>query len=330
MTKMRVACVGAGSIAERHLGALVALGDVELAGLTSRRPERAASLARKFTVPLFDDLPSMLDKAKPEALFVCVTPGSHGDIERAAIERKIPFFVEKPLAIDWDLAASLAAEVERAKLVTGVGYHFRYLSTAQRAKDLLAGKHVGLALGYWLTTTPPPAWWSERASSGGQTIEQMTHIFDLARYLVSEVESVYGLSARVARTTPDGKTALVGDVDEVSAATVKFTSGGIGSFSSTHVLKASYRVGLHLFAENLALELSAASLIVDDGRTRTEYRAEGDATQREDRAFLDAVRSGDTSRIKSTYADALRTHRVTTRVVESAKTGAPIVLEPAK
>jgi len=149
--KQRVVFIGSGGIAERHITALRAIGDVDVVGVAARSLEAASGFATRHAVKPFGDYRSMLDETKPDAAFLCVTPGAHGEIERAVIERRVPFFVEKPLAIDWETAASLAKEVERAGLVTGVGYHFRYLSTAEQAKEILGSRHVGLALGYWLT-----------------------------------------------------------------------------------------------------------------------------------------------------------------------------------
>ncbi len=36
------------------------------------------------------------------------------------------------------------------------------------------------------------SWWSSRAHSGGQLVEQSTHVFDVHRYLLGEVETVRG------------------------------------------------------------------------------------------------------------------------------------------
>ena len=46
----------------------------------------------------------------------------------------------------------------------------------------------------------------------------------------------------------------------------------------------------------------------------------------EDEIFIDAVASGDASRIKSPYEDALKTHRITMAATKSIETGKPIDL----
>jgi len=318
---VKVAFAGAGGIAERHLTALASIGGVEVSGIAGRRAERVAALLDRFGGRPFSDPVAMLDQAKPDALFICLTPSAHGDLERAAIARGIPFLVEKPLAVDWEPAAGIATEVARAGLVTAVGYQWRYAPSVARAFELLAGMRVAMAQGFWLTRTPPPAWWSRENESGGQMVEQTTHMFDLARLFLGAATSVHALTTRVPRADhPDC------DVAEASLAQVRFASGAIASFASTHILAASHRVGLHLVAENIAVEIRAGGVTVDRGAGREEEDTPGDPTAAMDAAFLDAVARSDPSAVRSPYADALETHRLTTGARESARLGRAITL----
>ncbi|HEU5055264.1 MAG TPA: hypothetical protein VFU21_02010 [Kofleriaceae bacterium] len=107
----------------------------------------------------------------------------------------------------------------------------------------------------------------------GQMVEQTTHMFDLARMFLGEAASVHALTTRVPRTGhPEC------DVDEVSVAQVRFASGAVASFASTHILAASHTVGLHLYAENLAVEIAAGGIAVDRGEGREQIDTPGDAT----------------------------------------------------
>lgn len=321
---MKVAFAGAGGIAERHLSALATVGGVEVTGIAGRRPERVAALLDRFGGRPFSDPVAMLDEARPDALFICLTPAAHGDIERAAIARGVPFLVEKPLAVDWEPAAAIAAEVARAGLVTAVGYQWRYAPSVARAFELLAGQRIAMAQGFWLTRTPAPSWWSRQAESGGQMVEQTTHMFDLARMFLGEPASVHALTTRVPRADhPDC------DVDEASLAQVRFASGAIAAFASTCILAASHRVGLQLVAENIAVEIRAGGVTIDRGAGREEEETPGDATAAMDAAFLDAVAKGDPAAVRSPYADALETHRLTTGARESARLGRPVALSAA-
>ena len=311
----RIACVGYGWVAERHLAVFSQMPDVTIVGLAGRSAERAKPLAARYNAPVFADTAEMLDATTPDALLICTIPGDHGAIEQAAIERGIPFLVEKPLAANWQTAAHIAAAVEQAKLVTAVAYHWRYHETVAQARAFLENRTVALVQGFWLDATPPPAWWSQQAESGGQLVEQATHLFDLARYLVGEATQVFGMAARFPRV------GSVGDVDEVSAASVRYASGAIGNFAATCLLTNSYRIGLHLFGDNFAVEIGERLLVIHENGKRREFHSQADPFIPEDAAFLQAVRTGDSSGIRSNYADALRTHRLTTQARASATHG---------
>lgn len=312
----RIAMVGAGGIAAAHLENLSRIPGVTLAGVAARSEERAGPLARRFGLKPYGHWRALLDAEQPDAVWVCVTPASHGELEHELCARKLPFFVEKPLATDWATAAEIAERVDRAGLMTSVGYHWRYHRQVERAKQALAGHKPMLAQGYYLTRTPPPAWWSSQASSGGQLLEQTTHIVDLARSFLGEARTVYAASARVDRASHPTQ-----DVDQVGSVLVTFASGAIATFSSSCLLAATHRVGLNLFAEGLAVEIGLHDVSVDDGTERTVLKTDGEALLREAQAFVSALVSGDRGGIRSTYADALKTHRVTTLAVESARLG---------
>lgn len=312
----RVACIGTGWVAGRHLEVLSQIEDVAIVGVVGRVEARAVPLAERYGTQPYGNLEAMLAAQHPDALVICTIPGDHGPVERAAIARGIPFLVEKPLAADWQTAADIAAEVERTGLITSVAYHWRYHETVAHAQAFLKNRYVALVQGYWLDATPPPAWWSIEAESGGQFVEQATHVFDLARLLVGEANEVYAATAPVERAS--GRR---GDVDEVSAATVRFASGAVGNFAATCLLAGQHRAGLHLFGENFAVEIGEHLLVTVDGSERHEFHSDADAFVPEDAAFIAAVRQHDLTGIRSTYADALLTHRLTTQARASARQG---------
>ena len=318
MEQTRIGFVGAGLIANRHLGNLLGFADVRVVALADPQLDRAREAAARCGAAAYGDWGQMLDAEDLDALYICVPPFAHGAPEAAAIERGLPFFVEKPLAADLDTAEWVARGVRERGLITAVGYHWRYLDLVERVRELLRERPARLALGYWLDFTPPPAWWTKEAQSGGQMVEQTTHIFDLARLLVGEVTRVYAAGSRIERPAfPDA------DVLDVSTATLHFASGAVGQVASTCLLNWPHRIGLHLFCEGMAIELSEFELMIDVGQGRPVQRAQGDPFVREDRAFIDAV-AGRTNGIRVPYGEALETHRLATAVARSARDGCPL------
>ncbi len=320
MAATQIGFIGAGGIAGRHFNDLQQFDDVRVAAVADVQHERAVALAGQCGATPYTDYHEMLAAGGLDAVYICVPPFAHGAPEFACIEYDLPFFVEKPLATDAPTAERIAAAVAERGLVTAVGYHWRYLDTTDEARALLADNPARLALGYWLDSTPPPAWWIKQAESGGQMVEQTTHIFDLAQLLIGDVTRVYAAGAHTPRAAfPHA------DVHDVTSATLHFASGAIGNMASTCLTHWPHRIGLHLFCDGLAIELTEFEIMIDVGRGRPVRRAEGDPFLREDRAFVDAVQ-GKAADVRATYADALRTHRVTIAATRSVFEGRPIDL----
>lgn len=314
-TLTNVGFIGAGGIAQRHLDVLRRFPDVRLAAVTDVDPARSADIAARYGAEAYDSVDAMLAGAELDAVFICVPPFAHGPAERSVIAAGLPLFVEKPITLDLDLAEELAAAVAEKGLITAVGYHWRYLDTVDRARRALQGNPAQLIVGHWLDSTPPPEWWGRQDQSGGQMVEQVTHLIDTARFLAGGVQSVHAVGNHLPRGShPDL------DVATASVATLKFDGGAVATFSATCLLNWAHRTGLHLFANGLAIELSDRDVMIDVGRGRDPKGAEGDPVWREDRDFIDAVR-GLPNHIRAPYAEALETHRVALAISASMQTG---------
>ncbi|WP_199286100.1 glycosyltransferase [Paracoccus suum] len=320
-TMTRLGFIGAGGIAHRHFGVLETMPDVRIVAIADPDAARAAEAAARFGAEAFADHQAMLEASDLDAVYICVPPFAHGAAERACIARGQPFFVEKPLSLDLKVAEDIAAEVEDAGLITAVGYHWRYLDTVDEARAQLAVNPAQLMTGFWLDQTPPPQWWWREDESGGQVVEQATHIIDLARFLAGDVTDVFGLSSHRDRADFAGLT-----VPTATTATLRFASGTIANLAATCLLRWNHRVGLHVFADALAMEITDHDIMIDTGHGRPVRHAEGDPVWREDRDFVDAVQ-GKENRIRCPYAEALETHRVALAIGKSAQTGALVTME---
>lgn len=319
--RTRIGFVGAGVIAARHLGNLLEFSDVEVVAVADPVTERAEAMAARCAARTYQDHAAMLEAERVDALYICVPPYAHGAPELAALEADVAFFVEKPVAVDLETAEEIAGVLAAGPdLATAVGYHWRYLDIYEHARRLLDENPARLALGYWLDATPPPGWWVQQRLSGGQTIEQTTHVLDLARTLVGEVTAVYAAGSRIDRAEyPDA------DVDDASTATLHFETGAVGSISSTCLLRWPHRVGLHTVSDGMMIELAEFEIMVDVGQGRPVTPADGDPFVRADRDFVDAVQ-GKENRIRVPYDEAIKTHRLGCAIAQSAAEARPIEL----
>jgi len=187
---MKIGFVGTGGIANYHLEHLMKIKEAEIVALCDVVEERAKETAKKCKGAFYTDYRKMLDKEKLDALYICIPPFAHQGQELLAAEKGIPFFVEKPIALSLDYAKKVEEKVAKNNLITSVGYQDRYQDIIDYVKKVLAGRKIGLFLGYWMGGMPTVSWWRKKEESGGQAVEQTTHIFDLARYIFGEVEKV--------------------------------------------------------------------------------------------------------------------------------------------
>lgn len=303
-------------MAARHATVLSGFPDVAIAGIADTDLSKARELASRFGAPAYGDHGGLLEAGGLDAVYVCVPPFAHGTPELDALSADLPIFVEKPLALDILTAEKVGGEIRRRGLPSAVGHHWRYLDTLDRARELLDGRPVRLALGHWLDKVPPVPWWTRREMSGGQVLEQAVHVLDLARVLVGEVTMVHAVPGDDG-AQPDG------EVDRATAAVMRFASGAAGLLAATCLLNRKHRVGLEVHAEGVTLDLNETEMLVDGD---TMVRAESDAKTLVDRAFVDAVR-GDGAGVRATYEEALATHRLAHAVARSAAEGVPVTLE---
>jgi UDP-N-acetylglucosamine 3-dehydrogenase len=310
----RIGIIGAGNVAARHADVLSGFPDVAIAGIADTDAHRAGALASRHGSPAYGGHADLLSAGGLDAVYVCVPPFAHGNPELDALACNLPIFVEKPLSLSRETAETIAVEIDRRGLPSAVGHHWRYLDIVQRARDLLTGRPVRLALGHWLDKVPPVGWWLDPKRSGGQVLEQAVHVLDLARVLVGEVSMVHAVPA---------ENAVDGEIDRATAAVLRFTGGAAGLLAATSLLRHKHRVGLEVHAEGLALDLSETQLVIDGD---TLVQDGGQAKVRVDRAFVDAVRGKDGD-VRVPYGEALKTHRLALALARSAAERRPVTLD---
>ncbi|GAB3307568.1 Gfo/Idh/MocA family oxidoreductase [Epidermidibacterium keratini] len=313
-----VALIGAGGVAQRHAKVLSGLDDVQVVAVADVSEDAAKALASEYGAAAYADPETALDESKPDAVYVCVPPFAHGAAERAVLARALPMFVEKPVGIGLEDAEAIAELVEKAGVVTGTGYHWRTLDTVQQARELLASTTPLLAHGYWLDKRPPVPWWGHRDKSGGQVIEQVAHVLDLSRYLLGDPASLTAAGIQT-DDVPDS------DIDDATAALVRFADGPVGTFDATCALRAKHSTGLTIVAPGMHLQIGEESLIVDSGDGPQTFTPSVDPREQVDADFIAAVR-GELDQTRAPYSEAVASQRFAVAISQAAQSGQPVEL----
>jgi predicted dehydrogenase len=316
---IKLAFVGCGGIMQEHYKHLSAMNDVKMVGHCDIIKERAESGADRFGGAAFTEFEAMYDKVKPHAVYVAVPPYAHCGMEEAAAERGLHLFIEKPIAIHRETAKRIDAAIRKAKVIASVGYCFRYYDTIETARHLLNGKAISLICGSWNGGMPGVWWWRRMDKSGGQIVEQTTHMFDLMRYLCGDVAEVYAAASSGCMTKVENY-----DVHDSSAVTMRLKNGASATITSSCVCNHGGGVTLEIITPEATLTIAGGTVTVKENGKTTEYHPRVNMYEEESKAFLEAVRTGKRARVKSTYPDGLKTFLVTCAANESIKSGLPV------
>jgi predicted dehydrogenase len=330
--KVKLGFIGCGGIIRSHLEhGLGAFEDVEFVGWCDIAPE--AAQARRAQVggqgQVYTDARQMLDESKPDAVFIALPPYAHGPSEALVLERRLPFFIEKPVAIDLATAQKVAEGVEKYGLITSVGYMTRYRNSTQRVKALLQGQTPVLMHGGWLSGGPDKyegiwAWWVQKDKSGGQFLEQTTHTTDLARYFFGEVTRVYAVPVRERLPRPPFFT-----MEDASMVQLTFANGAAANLYSSVSTAVGGGIFLTVFGTHLRADFHGWEHSVEislPGGEKISIPGEPNIFAKEDRAFIDSVKAGRNCGILATYEDGLKATAISCAANESMITGEVVEL----
>jgi len=313
--QVKIGFIGCGGNARGHMGTINKMEDAKIVATCDIKEDLAAKAAEMCEAKAYTDHRTMLDEKDLDAVYISIPVFAHGAPELDAIEHGLPFFVEKPVAISMEKAKEILEAVEKSKTITCVGYQLRYAGAADATREILKGKTLNMVIGkYWCSTGrgDPGAWLRQMGKSGGQIVEQATHTIDMMRYLCGEVEEVFALQAnRVLKET---------DCPDVNALCMKFESGAIGSLTASWAFGGGWSNAnlLDILFEASLLHWTAGGITIDP---EPEAEPEIKQSQSIDRVFVDAVKSGDGSKIRSPYSDAVKSLAISLAANKSGKSG---------
>lgn len=326
---VRVGFVGVGGRAKSHLAAVSTVEGAQIVAVTDIDGELARSVADQYGAAAYTNTEEMLDAQPIDAVWVVTPPSFHREPVVAAATRGVNVYVEKPVALNLSDALAMEAAAKEAGIICAVSYQIRYLDTVAEVHRSLASKDLALLNAHYYWRAPGDGWARQTSTSGGQIVEQATHLVDLMRYWAGDIETVHSLYALQTL----GQDADFGTWD-ANVVNFGFKSGAVGSLATTYALfpgiprkVISKAAKIDLIAEELLVKFTYRDLEIytpDDVRQVEPSNVPDEAAAT---AFINAVRTGDTSKILAPITDANHTLAVTLAANESALTREPVRLE---
>ncbi|MXV73608.1 Gfo/Idh/MocA family oxidoreductase [Candidatus Poribacteria bacterium] len=312
---LKIAFIGVGGIAGSYRRSLNQL-ERPIAAVCDINAERATAIATEENAVAYTAHTEMLQKEKPDVVFTCIPPGAHTTQVADAAASGAAVFVAKPVAQDLETAQHVRDAIGTAGVINQVGYMARYSDITAKAKELVGNQRLTMGIGRFLTRMGANhPWWGKYDVSRGQMVEQTTHVFDLIRYFLGDVDSVqaYGI-----KNVSDG----IADFEECTVCNLKFQSGAVGSITSTCVARAHENFATELVGDDLYLKLTHDSgLRGQIGGEGIDFTGTEAGYFRQVEQFIKAVDANDQGLVLSPYADAAKSLAVTLAANRSLETG---------
>jgi predicted dehydrogenase len=322
---VRVGIIGAGSIGQIHLDALLQMPEAQVVGIYDVDARRTAEAAGRAEAVACGSVEELLNVGL-DALYICTPQFARDETEAIAAERGIHVFVEKPLGLELEAVIRKEERIRRSGVVNAVGYCLRYYDTVEKAKEYLRDKQVDMVVANRIGGLPPQPWLRQQHLCGGQLVDQTTHQIDLVRYLTGEFAELYAKLSRrsIERVDPQ---ATVFDVGTIA---FSLDTGAVGSIYNTCLVPVNGRGEVEIFGRNFYVGIRGATVRIVDERQDVSVTSRTDVYAVQARRFIDAVRTGDPGKVLCSYSDGLKTLAVTLAAGQSAQLGRPVRLSEDK
>ena len=326
MSKVRVAMLGTGGIAGKHIRSFNARQDVEVVGGCDVSVDAVKAFwgrtlpAGAPQPPAFTDAATMYTQTKPDAVVICTPHTQHYAQAVQALDHGLHVLMEKPMVTESAQAHDLAARVEKSGKVLTIGYNTPCSPELAYLRDLIRSKDLGkleLISGYlsqgWLKGTMGKWRQDPKLSGGGQAYDSGAHPLSTIIWSVeTDIAEVFAFVDNVGSP-----------VDINSSINIRFTSGVFASMviSGNCPVDGSFMVFIF---DNGKVEIDpwgASWIKVWKGRELVKYPPiTGPSVQPADN-FIDAVLGK--AQPKTSPRHGIIHSELMDAIYESARTGKP-------
>lgn len=201
--KIKLACIGAGYFARFHVEAWKRLPEVELITICDKDKTKADTLAQEFQVTkTYTDIDELLQKETFDVVDIITPPETHLFLCQKFAQARKHIICQKPLAPTLLEAREIAQIVEKAGIRFMVHENFRFQPWYRKMKELLQTNTIGNQIHNINLKMRMGDGWGEDAYSNRQpyfrqmprllVYETGIHYIDVFRYLIGEIDALYG------------------------------------------------------------------------------------------------------------------------------------------
>lgn len=217
-----------------------------LISMCGRNEKAVIDTARRFGYQhVCTDWKELIEDPSVQIVDNCTPDSMHAEPSIAAVRAEKHVICEKPLAMTVAEAKEMRDEACNAGVKHMLCHNYRFMPAVRLAKKLIEEGELGRIyqfrgvylqeVGHEPSEVLENVWYAAGTRSG-VLLGIGSHIIDMARFLLGEMEAVAGMvrTFNTSRKDSSGKTESV-TADEVNGALVEFTSGAVGTIESAGV-----------------------------------------------------------------------------------------------
>lgn len=140
----RVALLGAGYIATKHIAALQALKNVQIIAICDLNRTAAQEMSQVAgSCAVFSDFEKMMDETQPDVVHILLPPDKHFEYGEKVLKKGVGAFLEKPMALSHEECHQLTALAEKQKVPLGIDHNYLFFACYTQLKELIAKGKLG-------------------------------------------------------------------------------------------------------------------------------------------------------------------------------------------
>lgn len=323
---MKVAVIGCGIMGKTHANAYRELPGAELVGVCDFVEEAARATAEQYETQPYFSFEDMIEKAKPEAVSICLPTHLHKEYVIKAAERGVHVICEKPMAPTLSEAREMIEVCKNNGVRLFIAHVVRFFpSYKDITRQVMNGAvgNVGVVHTKRIGGRPgqTKAWYNDKSKSGGVIMDLMIHDIDFVRGIAGEIKSVYALE----RSTENMDYSLVTlRFDNGAMANLEAFWGYPGPFTTAVEVAGNKGVVRFNSEQTHSVRIHKTTDSEDGGKavSRTASPTLRDPYYYELEHFLECIRTGAEPLV--TAEDGYRAVEVSLAALESIRTGAVI------
>lgn len=323
--KLKAGFIGCGHIAGRHAEVLKTIGGAEITAISDLNEKNAQALIKTYGLKakVWDSPEDLAKEADIDVLYILTPPFARGTIEKIAVERRLPMFIEKPVSPTLKQAKAIAKMIPD-ELIVSVAYNWRYLPHIPKMQKLLTQHTPVFFDAAWREQQPDAEWWFQRMLSGGPLVDQASHLLDLGLYLLGPVKNVRAIG-RAILDVP-----YKSDVYDTTLGQMEFENGTLGRLLHINVVnQLHHTIGVDIICPGIEMKCDrVGNLDIIRKSGMKSYPGQADklmccpsSYELENKIFLQAVRTGDSSNIRCSFKDALQALALAEALYKAIDTG---------